>query len=102
MNSLKSRGKSLALPGKSASAGTSRSAAKSPHVEDDKIWKFDLSKIHAIEANKSGKFLCFKQSRKTKEGAIYSTSSTLTEHFGNDAMVLERFGREVLGLALVR
>jgi hypothetical protein len=78
MSSLKNRGKSLALPDKSSSVNTFRSAGRTSNIDDEKIWKFDVAKIHLIEGNRSGQYHCFKLSRKTKEGALYSTSATLT------------------------
>lgn len=97
---LKKKGQSLSQTVNTPTSTPSRNNPRSSTLMHG--WEFNSSLVKRIEKGDVGNFHCLKQARTTKEGTVYTTAKALTEKFGQDCLIFERFGRALCGIVLMQ
>jgi hypothetical protein len=77
--------------------GTSSSTKQS-----ESIFPWDREKVERMRSNLSGQYLCLRLSRLTKSSGIYESGSSLVNQFGEDILQIDKLGRELTGVAVMR
>jgi hypothetical protein len=100
LTALKKKGQLISQTVHTPTSTPSRSNSRSSTIPGN--WEFNSALVKKIEKGEVGTFHCLKQSRTTKEGTVYTTAKALTERFGQDCLIFERFGRMLCGIVLMQ
>jgi hypothetical protein len=86
----------------SKSSPRPRGSTPSSATAADTRFKWDQDKVGRIRDNISGRYLCLRFSRLTKCTGCYENSSLLVTQFGEAALQIDKLGRELTGVAIMR